>query len=96
MEKFLAEDRLYFPKNGGTPAYKRYLDEMPGVSLQNVWDDIPPIGASAAERLGYPTQKSLKLLERILEISSNENDIVLDGFCGCGTALVAAQNLKRQ
>ena len=96
MEKFLAEDRLYFPKSGGTPAYKRYLDEMPGVSLQNVWDDIPPIGASAAERLGYPTQKPLKLLERILEVSSNENDIVLDAFCGCGTALVAAQNLKRQ
>jgi hypothetical protein len=53
MEKFLAEDRLYFPKSGGTPAYKRYLDEMPGVSLQNVWDDIPPIGSNAAERLGY-------------------------------------------
>jgi DNA modification methylase len=96
MEKFLAEDRLYFPKSGGTPAYKRYLDEMPGVSLQNVWDDIPPISSNAAERLGYPTQKPLTLLERIIEVSSNENDIVLDAFCGCGTAVLAAQNLKRQ
>jgi len=96
MEKYLAEDRLYFPKSGGTPAYKRFLDEMPGVSLQNVWDDIPPISSNASERLGYPTQKPLKLLERILEVSSNENDIVLDAFCGCGTALIAAQNLKRQ
>ncbi len=96
MEKFLAEGRLYFPQSGGTPCYKRYLDEMPGVSLQNVWDDIPPIGSKADERLGYPTQKPLTLLERILEVSSNENDIVLDAFCGCGTAIVAAQNLKRQ
>jgi DNA modification methylase len=96
MEKFLAEGRLYFPKNGGTPSYKRYLDEMPGVSLQNVWDDIPPIASTALERTGYPTQKPLKLLERILEVSSNENDIVLDAFCGCGTALAAAQNLNRQ
>jgi len=96
MEKLLADGRLVFPKSGGAPAYKRYLDEMPGVSLQNVWDDIPPIAASALERLGYPTQKPLTLLERILEVSSNENDIVLDAFCGCGTALVAAQHLSRQ
>ena len=96
MEKFLAEGRLHFPKNGGTPSYKRYLDEMPGVSLQNVWDDIPPIASNAAERLGYPTQKPLALLERILEVSSNPNDIVLDAFCGCGTALIAAENQGRQ
>jgi DNA modification methylase len=96
MEKLLAEGRLYFPKSGGTPSYKRYLDEMPGVSVQNVWVDIPHIASKAAERLGYPTQKPLALLERIIEISSNENDIILDAFCGCGTALVAAQKLNRQ
>jgi hypothetical protein len=72
-----------------------FLDEMPGVSLQTWWGDIPPLAGGSVERLGYPTQKPLKLLERILEASSNENDIVLDAFCGCGTALVAAQKLKR-
>jgi len=61
-----------------------------------VWDDIPSIGAHAQERLGYPTQKPLPLLERIINASSNPNDIVLDGFCGCGTALVAAETLGRQ
>jgi hypothetical protein len=61
-----------------------------------VWDDINPINSQAVESLGYPTQKPLPLLERIIKTSSNENDIVLDAFCGCGTALVAAQNLKRQ
>jgi hypothetical protein len=69
---------------------------MPGVPLQTVWDDIPPLHNLAAERLGYPTQKPLALLDRIIKSSSNENDIVLDAFCGCGTALVAAQKLKRQ
>jgi adenine specific DNA methylase Mod len=95
MEKFLEEGRLYFPKNGGTPAYKRYLDEMPGVSLQDVWTDIKPIGAQAAERLGYPTQKPQELLERIIATSSNEGDVVLDPFCGCGTTIEAAIALKR-
>jgi DNA modification methylase len=75
---------------------KTFLDELPGVPLQSVWDDIPRIGNTSSERLGYPTQKPLALLERIIKSSSNENDIVLDAFCGCGTALVAAQNLKRQ
>ena len=77
---------------------KRYLDESKGVSLSRWWDDIDMLRgiSSGGERLGYPTQKPLKLLERILEVSSNENDIVLDAFCGCGTALVAAQKLKRQ
>lgn len=95
MEKFLTEGRLYFPKNGGTPRYKRYLDEMPGVPLQDVWTDIRPIGAQAAERLGYPTQKPLTLLERIIETSSNRGDVVLDPFCGCGTTIDAAQKLGR-
>jgi DNA modification methylase len=73
-----------------------FLDELPGVPLQSWWGDIAPIAGGALERLGYPTQKPLSLLERIIKSSSNENDIVLDAFCGCGTALIAAQNLGRQ
>src|SRR5438876_6409310 len=69
---------------------------MHGIPMGSVWTDIDPINSQALERLGYPTQKPLALLERIVRASSNENDIVLDAFCGCGTALVAAQNLKRQ
>ena len=94
MEKFLAEGRLYFPKNGGTPCYIRYLDEMPGVPLQNDWDDIRPVQPD--EYQGYQTQKPVALLERIIAASSNEGDVVLDPFCGCGTAVHAAQKLKRQ
>jgi DNA modification methylase len=96
MEQLYREGRIIQSKPGATPRQKRYLDEMPGVPLGSVWDDIGPLQGSAQESLGYPTQKPLKLLERILEISSEENDIVLDAFCGCGTALVAAQKLKRQ
>jgi len=73
-----------------------FLDEMPGVSLQTWWGDITPLAGGSDERLGYPTQKPLALLERIINASSNPNDVVLDAFCGCGTALVAAQNLGRQ
>ena len=69
---------------------------MPGIPLQDVWADIKPIGAQARERLGYPTQKPQALLERIIEASSNEGDVVLDPFCGCGTAVAAAENLKRR
>ena len=80
----------------GLASQKRYLDEMQGQPIDTVWEDIPPVQAQAEERLGYPTQKPLALLERIIKASSNENDIVLDAFCGCGTALVVAQKLKRQ
>ena len=73
-----------------------FLDELPGVTLQTWWQDIPPIAGGAKEHRNYPTQKPIPLLERIIKASSNENDIVLDAFCGCGTALVAAQNLNRQ
>jgi len=93
MENFKLEERLYFPPNGGTPSYKRYLDEMAGVPLQNDWNDIKPV--SKSEYLGYPTQKPLALLERIIQASSNEGDVILDPFCGCGTAVHAAQKLKR-
>ena len=64
--------------------------------IDTIWSDIPPINSQAREALGYPTQKPLALLERIIAASSNDNDIVLDAFCGCGTALVAAQKFKRQ
>ncbi|MBI3537343.1 MAG: restriction endonuclease [Chloroflexi bacterium] len=87
--------RLHYTKSGSVE-YIRYLDEMPGTPLQDMWDDIPPINAQAAERLGYPTQKPLALLERIINASSNEGDIVLDPFCGCGTAIAAAQKLNRK
>lgn len=73
-----------------------FLDEKPGVALQTWWGDISYLAGGSHERLGYPTQKPLALLERIIQASSNENDVVLDAFCGCGTALVAAQKLKRQ
>lgn len=97
LDKLEAAGRIHWPKKeGGVPMYKRYADEMPGVPLQTVWTDVPPLHNLAAERLGYPTQKPLALLERIIQASSNPNDVVLDAFCGCGTALVAAENLGRQ
>jgi adenine specific DNA methylase Mod len=76
--------------------FKRYLDQQEGVTVGDVWVDISQLRASMAERLGYPTQKPEALLERIIKASSNEGDIILDPFCGCGTALVAAQTLNRK
>ena len=96
MQALYEQGRIIQTKEGNVPAYKRYLDEMPGVPLQDEWDDILPIGAQAAERLGYPTQKPLSLLERIIQTSSNPGDIVLDPFCGCATAVAAAQKLNRK
>ncbi len=95
IDRLMSEGRIEFSRNG-SPRLKTYLKDLPGVDIGDVWTDIEPINASAAERLGYPTQKPLALLERIIKASSNPNDIVLDAFCGCGTALVAAQNLDRQ
>lgn len=94
--KQMEEAGLIYYRTTGMPMLKHYLDEMPGVPLQTFWDDIKPVISGSDERLGYPTQKPLALLERIIQSSSNENDIVLDAFCGCGTALVAAQTLNRQ
>jgi site-specific DNA-methyltransferase (adenine-specific) len=92
-----AEGRLHWPaKEGGMPMLKRYLDEQPGNPAQDIIDDIPPMHNLAAERLGYPTQKPRALLERIIAASSNPGDTVLDPFCGCGTAVDAAQKLGRQ
>ena len=83
-------------KPGGVPALKRYLDEQEGTPVGDTWTDIRPIQSQASEGLGYPTQKPVALLERIVRASSNEGDVVLDPFCGCGTAIAAAQKLGRR
>ena len=93
MAAMSEEGRLVYARTG-TPNFKRYLDEMPGVPLQNDWSDIRP--ASKSESMGYQTQKPQALLERIVQASSNEGDVVLDPFCGCGTAVAAAEKLKRR
>lgn len=93
---FLYEKGLIVISKNGVPSYKQYLDEMPGVPLQDIWSDINPISHQSAERLGYPTQKPEALLERIIKASSNEGDIVLDPFCGCGTTVAVSQRLNRQ
>jgi len=94
MADLIAQGRVVQTRPGTVPQQKRYLDEMPGVSLQNDWNDIRP--PSKGERLGYPTQKPLSLLERIISVSSKEGDTVLDPFCGCGTTVHAAEKLNRE
>ncbi len=97
MEQWDSEGRLHFPKSmGGRIQRKRFLDELKGKPVQNLWDDIKMVSAKAKERTGFPTQKPLALLERIIQASSNEGDLVLDPFCGCATACVAADKLNRQ
>jgi site-specific DNA-methyltransferase (adenine-specific) len=89
--------RIYWPeKEGGTPRLKWFADELKGAALPDTWTDIPPISSHAAERLGYPTQKPEAMLERIIRASSNEGDLVLDPFCGCGTAIAVAEKLRRR
>lgn len=97
MELWDKEGRLYFPEDkNGRIRRKRFLDELKGKPVQSLWDDIEPISSQSQERLGYPTQKPVALLERIISASSDEGDTVLDPFCGCGTAVFAAQKLKRR
>ncbi|MFC4292632.1 DNA methyltransferase [Sphingorhabdus arenilitoris] len=96
MQKAYEDGLVVQSAPGKVPRYKRYLDEMKGTPFTDVWTDIPPLNSQAQERLGYPTQKPLALLERIIAASSNEGDVVLDPFCGCGTAVHAAQKLGRQ
>jgi len=93
--QWLVEGRIEIPPKGKIPAYKRYLDEMEGAVVTNVWSDISPVNSQAKDSLGYPTQKPLALLERIIQASSNAGDWILDPFCGCGTAIVAAQKFNR-
>jgi len=98
LEEWWQEGRIH-TKRDGTPrmdGLKVYVDEALGKPLQNVWTDIPRIANTSSERLGYPTQKPLALLERIIRASSNPGDVVLDPFCGCGTAIDAAQGLGRR
>jgi site-specific DNA-methyltransferase (adenine-specific) len=100
LEKLDTDHRIYWPQTPSAwPKLKRYLNEAKGIPLQDIWDDIyglSTMGAEKGERLGYPTQKPLALLERIIQASSNEGDVVLDPFCGCGTAVAAAQKLNRR
>lgn len=96
MRELDAQGRLFFPKKkDGRLAIKNYLDEMKGPPLSDVWTDIKPLTGSHAERLGYPTQKPEALLQRIILASSREGDVILDPFCGCGTTISAAQQLRR-
>jgi DNA modification methylase len=97
LEVMDGEGKIHWPKKeGGMPMFKRYADDMPGVPLQDIWIDIPPLHNLAAERLGYPTQKPEALLDRIIQASSTPGDIVLDPFCGCGTTIASAQRLGRR
>lgn len=96
LDRLDSEGKIYWPAKGGWPRYRRYLDEVRGIQLQDLWTDIPPVNAMARDRLGWATQKPVELLERIILASSNPGDVVLDPFCGCGTALVAAQKLDRK
>jgi site-specific DNA-methyltransferase (adenine-specific) len=95
MQQHEKEDKLYFTSAGGI-RLKRYLDELSGLPCQTIWTDINPLNSQSKERTGYPTQKPLALLHRIIKASSNEGDIVLDPFCGCATTCVAAQQLGRK
>jgi DNA modification methylase len=99
LDAMLADGRIYLPPKGGVPKLKRFLNELTGVPVDSIWEDIPSLAGlskSSKESQGYPTQKPLALLERIIHASSNPGDLVLDAFCGCGTALVAAEHLERE
>lgn len=95
MQEYEQQGRIVYTQNG-MPRYKRYLDEMPGVAVQDIWVDIPPVNPMAAEKEGYPTQKPEALLERIISASSNPGDLILDCFIGSGTTAAVAQKLGRR
>ncbi len=95
MKKLDKEGKIYYTKNG-IPRRKRYLDEAPGMPVDDIVYDIEPLRSWNREKLGYPTQKPEALLERIIKASSNEGDVVADFFCGCGTTIAAAQKLNRK
>ncbi len=96
MQRLIEAGRIVQSRPGAVPRYKRYLDEMPGVPIQDIWTDIVPVQGQSKERIGYPTQKPLALLRRIIGASSNPGDVVCDPFCGCATALIAAEELQRE
>lgn len=96
MQKLHDEGKIEYPKDiTKRLSLRRYLDENEGQAVGNIWSDINPLHGAAREALGYPTQKPVALLERILAASSNEGDVVLDPFCGCGTTVHAAQKMNR-
>ena len=96
LDKLDAEGRIYWPKRGVMPQYKRYREELQGKAVPDIWDDINRINPVGGERLGYPTQKPVALLERIIETSSAEGDLILDCVAGSGTTAVAAEKLARR
>ena len=103
MQKLHDEGRIYYPQHSDgrfditkRPRLKRYLNEQEGSIITNIWTDIQSLTPHAAERLGYPTQKPFSLLERIIKASSNEGDVVLDAYCGCGTSVAVSQRLNRR
>jgi len=87
---------IYWPPKGSVPQQKRYSEENPGVLIQDIVTDIGPISSHAGERLGYPTQKPITLLDRIIRASTNKGDVVFDPFCGCGTTIYAAVKNERK
>ena len=95
MEEYERDGLLRYTRTG-TPTLLQYADNMKGVPLQNIWTDIPPVNPQAKERLGYPTQKPIALLDRIINSSSNKGDVVFDPFCGCGTTIYSAAKNDRQ
>ena len=95
MQKLFEQGLIVQTKEGNIPRRKRYLDESPGIALQNIWTDISTIQSQSKEKIGYPTQKPMKLLERIIQMASNEGDTVLDCFVGGGTTVAVADKLNR-
>ena len=96
MQEAYKQGLIVQQRPGAVPAFKRFLDEMKGNPVDTIWDDVKPVQAQSKERIGYPTQKPLDLLARIIQASSNPGDMVFDPFCGCATACVAAERLDRQ
>lgn len=96
MQKLYDQGRIVRSSTSKSLSQKMYLDEAKGRPVDNLWDDINRISPTSYERLGYPTQKPEALLERIIKASSREGDVVCDPFCGCGTAVTAAEKLNRR
>ena len=95
IDRMLRSGRIAYSRTG-RPRLKTYLEDLPGLSVRDIWTDVAPINAAAAERLGYPTQKPLALLRRIISASSNPGDMVFDPFAGCATACIAAEQSGRE
>ncbi len=94
MQREYEAGRVLQASPGAVPRFKRYLEDSKGVAVDTIWDDVPAV--QGVERIGYPTQKPVALLERIIAASSNPGDVVLDPFCGCATTLIAAERLTRR